>query len=121
MVVAKAGDVDGARLSEAGVVLDYAPDLVEKIFAGGMTLQQAAEIARPRKREATEIKAKMDRLRVDAFDLNELVQEGRQNIDEAIGALEGTRGKSARRGRGRERKIPRGCRGQRQRRKAVGA
>jgi hypothetical protein len=34
---------------EAGVVLDFAPDLVEKIFTGGMTLQQAAEIARPRK------------------------------------------------------------------------
>ena len=30
----------------------------------------------------------MERLRVDAFDLYELVQEGRQNIDEAIGALE---------------------------------
>jgi ParB-like chromosome segregation protein Spo0J len=41
-VVAKAGDVDGARLSEVGVVLDYAPDLVEKIFTGGITRQQAA-------------------------------------------------------------------------------
>jgi hypothetical protein len=29
-------------LAEAGVVLDYAPDLVEKIFAGGITRQQAA-------------------------------------------------------------------------------
>jgi hypothetical protein len=40
------------RLAEAGVVLDFAPDLTEKIFAGGMTLQQAAEVARPRKQEA---------------------------------------------------------------------
>ena len=83
----KASGTDPMRFAEAGVVLDFAPDLVEKIFAGGMTLQQAAEIARPRKREATEIKAKMDRLRVDAFDLYELVQEGRQNIDEALAAL----------------------------------
>jgi ParB-like nuclease domain len=48
----RGGDVGlEIRLSEAAVVLDYAPDLVEKIFAGGMTLQQAAEIARPCKHE----------------------------------------------------------------------
>jgi ribosomal protein L37AE/L43A len=63
---AKALDVSHNRLNEAGVVLDYAPDLVEKIFAGGMTLQQAAEIARPRKHDATETKKKMERLRVEA-------------------------------------------------------
>jgi hypothetical protein len=68
-------------------VLDYAPDLGEKIFVGGLTLRQAAEIARPRKHEAAEIKKKMERLRVDAIDLYELVQEGRQNIDEALAAL----------------------------------
>jgi hypothetical protein len=32
----------------------YAPDLVEKVFAGGMTLQQAAEIAR-RKAKADDV------------------------------------------------------------------
>jgi hypothetical protein len=77
------------RLSEASVVLDYAPDLIEKIFAGGMTLQQAAEIARPRKHEAAEIKKKMERLRTEAIDLYELVQDGRRHVDEAIAALEG--------------------------------
>jgi hypothetical protein len=48
----QAAGVDPMRLAEAGVVLDFAPDLTEKIFAGGMTLQQAAEVARPRKQEA---------------------------------------------------------------------
>jgi hypothetical protein len=48
----RGGDVGlEIRLSEEAVVLDYAPDLVEKIFAGGMTLQQAAENARPCKHE----------------------------------------------------------------------
>jgi hypothetical protein len=77
------------RLAEAGVVLDYAPDLVEKVFAGGMTLQQAAEIARPREHEAADTKKKMERLRVEAIDLYELVQDGRRNVDEAIAALDG--------------------------------
>jgi hypothetical protein len=52
-------------------------------------LQQAAEIARPRKHEAAEIKKKMERLRVEAIDLYELVQDGRRNVDEAIAALDG--------------------------------
>jgi hypothetical protein len=43
-------------------------------------LQQAAEIARPRKHEAAEIKKKMERLRVEAIDLYELVQDGRRNV-----------------------------------------
>ena len=51
----RGGDVGlEIRLSGEAVVLDYAPDLVEKIFAGGMTLQQAAEIAR-RKAKADDV------------------------------------------------------------------
>jgi hypothetical protein len=42
---AKEADVDHHRFMEAAVVLDYAPDLVEKIFAGGMTLRQSTHLA----------------------------------------------------------------------------
>jgi hypothetical protein len=72
-----------------------------------MTLQQAAEIARPRKREAEDTKKKMERLRVEASDLYELVQDGRHDVDEALAALKVSRGQGARRSRGRESKSPR--------------
>jgi hypothetical protein len=40
--------LNAAPETTSGVtILTFAPDLVEKVFAGGMTLQQAAEIARP--------------------------------------------------------------------------
>jgi hypothetical protein len=42
---AKEADVDRHRFMEAAVVLDYAPDLVEKIFAGGKPRARAVRIA----------------------------------------------------------------------------
>lgn len=79
---------EAQRLSEAAVVLDYAPDLADAVMANVMSLDSAATTARERKREAAEIKAKKDRLRKAAPDLAEQVADGRFDLDEALGALE---------------------------------
>lgn len=76
------------RLSEAAVVLDFAPDLAEVVLGNNIALHRAAEIARERKREAAELKAKNERLRNAAPDLADQVDDGRLDLDEALGALE---------------------------------
>jgi ParB-like chromosome segregation protein Spo0J len=75
-------------LSEAAVVLDYAPDLAEMVLGNNMALQRAAELARDRKRDAAELKARNERLRAAAPDLADQVDDGRLDLDEALGALD---------------------------------
>lgn len=81
-------DTIKVQLSQAATVLDYAPDLAEAVVAGAMSLDSAAQVARDRKREAAEIKAKRQRLRVDARDLADLVDDERMSVDDAIAALD---------------------------------
>lgn len=81
-------EVQSARLAEAATVLDFAPDLEDAVLTGAVSLQSAAERARQRKREAAEIKAKKERLRKAAPDLADQVDDGRLDLDEALGALE---------------------------------
>lgn len=77
-----------SRLTEAAVVLDFAPDLADAVMSGAMSLDTAATTARERKREASEVKAKKERLSRAAPDLAEQVDDERLDLDEALGALE---------------------------------
>jgi ParB-like chromosome segregation protein Spo0J len=85
---ARRTDLYRARIAEAGVVLEWAPDLADSIVAGVRPLSSALEIARDRKHEASELKAKMDRLHNEAADLRGLVDEERMSVDDAIAALD---------------------------------
>jgi ParB-like chromosome segregation protein Spo0J len=76
------------RISEAKIVLDWAPDLADAVIAGAQPLSRALETARERKAEAEALKSKMDRLRADALDLATLVDEERMNADDAVAALD---------------------------------
>lgn len=80
-------EVNINRLSEAAVVLDYAPDLAEAVMANALSLASATKIARQRKQEAKEIQEKKERLQACASDLAEHVDDGRLDLDEAIAAL----------------------------------
>lgn len=78
------------RLSEAVLVLDWAPYKADEIIAGVTKLSNAVEEARDRKREAEQLKAKLKRLKASeqACDLAVLVEEKRLDLDEAIGLLD---------------------------------
>lgn len=76
------------RLAEAGLVLDFAPDHVEKVMTGTESLQTAVGVARERKKEQAETNGKKERLRKAAPDLLDQVADGRLDLDEALGALE---------------------------------
>lgn len=91
------------RLSEAAVVLDWAPHLVAQVMASGTSLRSAAEEARRLKHEAEEVTARMAALRERAPDLYELVVEGRMSLDEGEGAAD-TRDEKARQDAARERR-----------------
>jgi hypothetical protein len=80
---------DVSRLSQAAVVLDWAPNLAAEIMAGsGMTLDTAAKEARKLKSNAAEVRAKKDRLRSGAADLADLVDAETLDLDEALAALD---------------------------------
>jgi ParB-like chromosome segregation protein Spo0J len=83
-------------LSEASVVLDFAPDLAAAVLANAISLDAAASAARERKREVAEINAKKDRLRKAAPDLLNHVDEERLDLDEAIAALDAREEKARR-------------------------
>jgi ParB-like chromosome segregation protein Spo0J len=74
-------------LSQAAVVLDYAPDKRDEVLNGVLGLQAAAEIARKRKKDSEEIAARQRELQAEAPDIWSLVEDGRQSLDEAEAAL----------------------------------
>jgi hypothetical protein len=76
------------NLIDAAAVLDHASNLREAVFAGQMTLQAAAALARERKRQDAENTANMARLKEVAPDLHALVDINNMRLDEALGALE---------------------------------
>lgn len=85
---AEGGDTDlyHPRIAEAAVVLEWAPDLVDGIVAGGPLSVAVAE-ARKRKQAAEREAAQTARLRREAPDLAELVADERMTLTEALDAL----------------------------------
>lgn len=87
-VVAMDTGISNLRISDASVVLDWAPDQADAVITGAKPLSVAVEGARERKREAEALKAKQERLHEHAADLLSLVEEGRMAIDDAVAALD---------------------------------
>ena len=86
--------VHSPRLSEAAIVLDWAPDLAVEVKAGVLALDKAAAVAREKKRTEKDIEAKKKRLRAGAVDLADHVAEGRLDLDEALAALDAREAKA---------------------------
>ena len=86
--LAKSADLHFSRITEASIVLEWAPDLADAIVAGARPLSSALDIARERKKEAAELTAKMDRLGASAPDLRALVDEERMTVDDATAAMD---------------------------------
>jgi hypothetical protein len=73
----------GQLLSNARVVLKAAPDQVELVVSGAISLDEAYKIARERLAEASGTEARMARLRDDAPDLADMVAEERLTLQGA--------------------------------------
>ncbi len=75
-----------ARLAEAGVVLDHAPDLAPLVVAGTVVLSAAVTTARQRRAEAESEQARMDRLDAAWPDLAAHVRDESLTLTEAEAA-----------------------------------
>lgn len=80
-------EVNKNRLTEAGLVLDYALDLADEVLAGTTPFSKAVEEARARKQAASSSEAQMARLRDEAPDLADQVADERLSLSEAAAAL----------------------------------
>jgi ParB-like chromosome segregation protein Spo0J len=92
--VARDSGLDQTRVVQAGVVLDHAPELAGQVLRGDLALNDAYTTAQEAKRlkenaeeEARRRRVELDRLRSDAEDLADLVEEGRMSLKEAQAAL----------------------------------
>lgn len=74
-------------ISEARIVLTWAPDLVDRVIAGADKYTDALKVARERKAAASSTEAQLRRLRATAPDLATLVVEEQMDLAEALGAL----------------------------------
>jgi hypothetical protein len=74
------------RVSDARLIIEWAPDLVDAVLAGGSIISEAVKEAQKRQAAASTEEAKLERLGNDAQDLADLVVEGRMTLDEAIAA-----------------------------------
>lgn len=81
-------DINKNRLTEAGLVLDWAPDLAPAVVAGDRALSVALEEARQRKKSDEERQRQKARLHADASDLLSLVDEERMSLADAVAALD---------------------------------
>jgi hypothetical protein len=100
MIAAQAARLDGRSQSAAAyssgisqpsigkavVVIDYAPELVERVVSGTVQLNPAYEEATRRKQEANSADAMLADLRAEAPDLADAVTEERLRLHEAMGA-----------------------------------
>lgn len=84
---AQAVGVSRSRVAYAVTILDHAPDLADAVLAGDLPLNDAYEQARQaklaaegRSAEAARLQVQMERLRAEAPDLADLVQEGRLTL-----------------------------------------
>jgi hypothetical protein len=81
-------EFSGSRLSQARTVLRYAPDLLDSVRIGAMTLNKAYEEARLRKGRAETYESRFNALKAAAPDLADLVVEERLTLEEAHVALD---------------------------------
>lgn len=81
-------DVGASEISKARLVWKHARDLAARVLDATMPLNDAYEIARDRKRDAEQARAKLERLRADAPDLASHVDDERMSLDDAIAALD---------------------------------
>jgi hypothetical protein len=81
------GDFEKAHLWRAREVARF-EDLTQNVRSGAMSLNEAHAIAKQRKRAAENKDETLEELRAEAPDLAELVEEGRQPLNEAFGALQ---------------------------------
>jgi hypothetical protein len=79
-------EFSGMRLSQARTVLRYAPDLLDPVRSGAMSLNKAYEEARIRKGRAETHEARFESLKADAPDLAEMVVEEKLTLEEAEAA-----------------------------------
>lgn len=76
----KENGVSAARISQANVVIQYAPDLAGAVTSGALALNEAYERAQDRKRAARSAEAHMATLRHKRPDLAEQVAEERMTL-----------------------------------------
>jgi hypothetical protein len=74
------------RVSEARLVIDYAPDLVDPIISGATALKSAVEEARRRKADRENVDQRMADLDAGAPDLAALVANGTLSLADALAA-----------------------------------
>lgn len=74
--VAQSLGMSAQRITQANVVLDFAPDLADSVMAGAMGLDKAYETARERKTAADSVEAQLARLRAEDPELADRVVEG---------------------------------------------
>lgn len=74
--VATAIGTSAQRITQANVVLDFAPDLAESVIAGATGLDEAYRVARERKTAADTTEAQLARLRAEDPELAAKVVEG---------------------------------------------
>lgn len=84
--IAESAQVSNAYLDKARIVLRYALDLVDEVVAGSRPLNGAYAEACDRKKAAEGAEMQMARLRADAPDLADLVNEERMGLAEALAA-----------------------------------
>jgi RNase H-fold protein (predicted Holliday junction resolvase) len=87
--------INRTRIAQAGIVLEYAPDLADSVLLGATPLNEAYEEARHRKQEAQERaeaakseQERFERLQADEPDLAAMVQEERLTLNEALAAVQ---------------------------------
>lgn len=72
--------ISKSRVSQASVVLEFAPDLVSAVIAGATGLDKAYEVARDRKTAADSDEAQLARLRAEDPELADKVVEGELSL-----------------------------------------
>ena len=86
--IEQATGVGQSRVAYARAVIRYAPELIDAVMSAGLGLNEAYKQAQDRKAKADSVEARMERLRIEAPDLSDLVIEGRLEISDAIAALD---------------------------------
>jgi hypothetical protein len=81
-------EFSGERLRQARFVLRYAPDLLDPVRSGALSLNNAYEEARLRKGRTETYEARFNALKEAAPDLADMVTDGQLNLEEAQAAYD---------------------------------
>jgi len=85
--VANGLGMSAQRITQANVVLDHAPDLVDAVVTGATGLDEAYKVARERKTAADSVENQLARLRTEDSDLAARVVEGDLSLRGAFAEL----------------------------------